>query len=73
VVNVLASVGIANNGAFGALTSLLGSAGTPIASGNAAVTVDTTIAKLLSVTAQFSVATSPTNLTAHARIIESLN
>jgi hypothetical protein len=37
------------------------------------VTVDTTIAKLLSVTAQFSVATSPTNLTAHTRIIESLN
>lgn len=73
VVNVLASVGITNNGVFGALRSVLGSAGTPIASGNAAVTVDTTIAKLLSVTATFSVATSPTNLTCQMRVIEALN
>lgn len=73
VVNVLASVGISNNGVFGALTSLLGSAGAPIASGNAAVTVDTTAAKLLSVTGKFSVATNPTNLTCQSRIIEVLN
>jgi hypothetical protein len=43
------------------------------ASGNAAVTVDTTTAKLLSLTAQFSVSTNPTNLTAQIRTIESLN
>jgi hypothetical protein len=43
------------------------------ASGNAAVTVDTTTAKLLSLTAQFSVSTSPTNLTAQIRTVESLN
>ena len=55
------------------LPALLGSAGTPLASANAAVTVDTTTAKLLSVTAQFSVATSPTNLTCNSRIIEVLN
>lgn len=55
------------------LPALLGSAGTPLASGSAAVTIDTTIAKLLSVTAKFSVATSPTNLTANQRIIEVLN
>ncbi len=55
------------------LPALLGSAGTPLASGNAAVTVDTTTAKLLSCTAKFSVATSPTNLTAQQRIIEVLN
>jgi len=73
VVNVLATVGLSNNGVFGALASLMGSAGTPIASGNAAVTVDTTIAKLLSLTAKFSVATSPTNLTCQQRIIEALN
>jgi len=72
-VNVLASVGISNNGAFNNLVSMLGSAGAPIASGNAAVTVDTTVDKLLSVTAQFSVATSPTNLTCQQRIIEALN
>jgi hypothetical protein len=53
--------------------ALLGSAGTPLASGSAAVTVDTTTAKLLSVTAKFSVATSPTNLTANQRIVEVLN
>lgn len=55
------------------LPALLGSAGTPLASANAAVTIDTTTAKLLSVTAQFSVATSPTNLTCNSRIIEVLN
>lgn len=55
------------------LPALLGSAGAPLASGNAAVTVDTTTAKLLSITAQFSVATSPTNLTCQQRIIEVLN
>jgi hypothetical protein len=37
------------------------------------VTVDTTTNKLLSVTAQFSVATSPTNLTCFQRIVEVLN
>lgn len=55
------------------LPALLGSAGTPLASGNAAVTVDTTTAKLLSVTAQFSVATSPTNFTCHQRILKAIN
>ena len=55
------------------LPALLGSAGTPGSSGNAAVTVDTTAAKLLSVTGQFSVATSPTNLTCQQRVIEALN
>lgn len=51
------------------LPSLMGSAGAPGASGNAAVTVDTSTAKLLSLTAQFSVATNPTNLTCQQRII----
>ncbi len=55
------------------LPALLGSAGAPLASGNAAVTVDTTTAKLLSVTAQFSVATSPTNLTCQNRVIKVIN
>lgn len=55
------------------LPNLLGSAGAPAASGNAAVTVDTTSAKLLSLTAQFSVATSPTNLTCQGRIIKTIN
>lgn len=55
------------------LPALMGSAGAPGSSGNAAVTVDTTTAKLLSVTAQFSVATNPTNLTCQARIIKALN
>lgn len=55
------------------LPALLGSAGAPAASGNADVTVDTTTAKLLSLTAQFSVSTSPTNLTCHNRIIKVLN
>ncbi len=55
------------------LPALLGSAGAPLASANAAVTVDTTAAKLLSVTAKFSVATSPTNLTCQGRLLEILN
>lgn len=55
------------------LPALMGSAGTPGANGNAAVTVDTTSAKLLSITAQFSVATSPTNLTCQQRIIKVIN
>lgn len=55
------------------LPALLGSAGTPLASGNVAVTVDTTTAKLLSLTAQFSVSTSPTNLTCQQRIIRVIN
>lgn len=42
-------------------------------SANAVVTVDTTTAKLLTVSAQFSVATNPTNLTAQTRLIEALN
>jgi len=55
------------------LPALLGSSGTPLASGNAAVTIDTTTSKLLSVTAQFSVATSPTNLTCQQRIVSVIN
>jgi len=55
------------------LPALLGSAGAPLASSNAAVTVDTTAAKLLSVTAQFSVSTNPTNLTCNSCILEALN
>ncbi len=55
------------------LPALLGSAGAPLASGNVAVTVNTTIANLLSVTGKFSVATSPTNMTAQLRLIEALN
>jgi hypothetical protein len=55
------------------LPSLMGSAGNPLASANAAVTVDTTTAKLLSVTAQFSVSTNPTNLTCQKRIIKVIN
>ncbi len=55
------------------LPALLGSAGTPLASGNAAVSVDTSVAKSLSVTGQFSVATNPTNLTCQQRIIEVMN
>lgn len=55
------------------LPALLGSAGAPLASGNAAVTVDTTAVKALSTTATFSVATSPTNLTCQSRVIEVLN
>lgn len=55
------------------LPAVLGSAGAPLASGNVAVTVDTTAAKLLSLTGQFSVATSPTNLTCQQRIIMAAN
>jgi hypothetical protein len=55
------------------LPQLMGSAGAPLASANAAVTVDTTTAKLLSLTAQFSVATSPTNLTCQSRVIKVIN
>lgn len=55
------------------LPALMGSAGNPLASANAAVTVDTTAAKLLSVTAQFSVSTNPTNLTCQQRIIKAIN
>jgi hypothetical protein len=55
------------------LPGLMGSAGNPLASGSVAVTADTTIAKSLSVTAKFSVATSPTNLTCQSRLIEVLN
>jgi hypothetical protein len=64
---------VLSNTAANLLPALLGSAGAPLASGSAAVTVDTTAAKLLSVTAQFSVSTSPTNLTCQQRIIEVLN
>jgi hypothetical protein len=67
VVNVLSST------ATNLLPNLLGSAGAPNASGNVAVTGDTTIDKLLSVTAQFSVATSPTNLTCQQRLIVECN
>jgi hypothetical protein len=67
VFNVLAST------AANLLPALMGSAGTPGTSGNAAVTVDTTADKNLSVTAQFSVATSPTNLTCQQRVIEMVN
>ncbi len=55
------------------LPALLGSAGTPLASGNASVTVNTTTANLLSCTGKFSVATSPTNMTCSQRLIEALN
>jgi hypothetical protein len=47
------------------LPALLGQAGNPLAGGTAAansVAIDTTTAKLLSITGQFSVSTSPTNL-----------
>lgn len=40
---------------------------------NTAQTVNTTIANVLSVSAQFSVATNPTNLTAQTYVLESLN
>jgi hypothetical protein len=67
VYNLLAST------AANLLPGLLGSAGTPGSSGNAAVTVDTTTAKALSLTSQSSVATSPTNVTCQMRVIEALN
>lgn len=55
------------------LPALMGSAGAPLANSSADVTVDTTTSKLLSVTAQFSVATNPTNLTCDIRIVQVLN
>lgn len=55
------------------LPAIMGSAGAPGTNANAAVTVDTTAAKLLSLTAQFSVATNPTNLTCQQRIIQLAN
>lgn len=61
---------VASATAANLLANPMGSAG---ASANAAVTVDTTAAKLLSLTAQFSVATSPTNLTCQQRLLEILN
>jgi hypothetical protein len=46
---------------------------TPLPVGtNAAQTVNTTVANFLSVSAQFSVATSPTNITAQTYVLESL-
>lgn len=46
---------------------------TPLPVGtNSAQTVNTTVANILSVSAQFSVATSPTNLTAQTYILEQL-
>lgn len=56
------------NNTIGNVTSFL----TTLApqSGTSVVTVDTTSDKLLSVTGQFSVSTSPTNLTVQDRIIE---
>jgi hypothetical protein len=49
----------------------MGSFGSAGANTPAAVAVDTTTAKALSVTAQFSVATATTQITGHERIIES--
>lgn len=66
---IWAQINVLSSTAANLLPAMMGSAGTPLASGNAAVTVDTTTAKLLSVTGQFSVATSPTNLTCQQRII----
>lgn len=66
---LMQNINLLSSTAANLLPALLGSAGAPLASGNAAVTVDTTAAKLLSVTGQFSVATSPTNLTCQQRII----
>ena len=66
---IVENINLLSSTAANLLPALLGSAGAPLASGNAAVTVDTTTAKLLSLTAQFSVATSPTNLTCQQRII----
>lgn len=70
---IFGQINLLSSTAANLLPAILGSAGTPLASGNAAVTVDTTSAKLLSITGQFSVATSPTNLTCQQRIIEVLN
>ena len=70
---IYAQYNVLSSTAANLLPGLMGSAGNPNASGNAAVTVDTTTAKLLSLTAQFSVATSPTNLTCQQRVILSNN
>lgn len=43
------------------------------ASAPAAGTLDTTVANLLSISAQFSVSTNPTNLTVNTYVLESLN
>lgn len=69
----LVSCNVLSSTASNLLPALMGSAGNPLASANVAVTVDTTAAKLLSVTAQFSVSTSPTNLTCQKRIIKVIN
>jgi len=73
IVNQKGAVAVASNTEFNTFVMALGSAGAPIASSNAAVTVDTTTDKLLSVTATESVSTSPTNLTCNSRVIEVLN
>ena len=73
IVNQKGSVAVASNTEFNAFVMALGSAGTPIESSNAPVTVNTTVANLLSVTAQESVSTNPTNLTCNSRILEVLN
>jgi hypothetical protein len=73
IVNQKGSVAVASNAEFNAWVMALGSAGTPIASANAAVTVNTTTANLLSVTATESVSTSPTNLTCNSLVLEILN
>jgi hypothetical protein len=69
----LAQHNLLSSTAANLLPALLGSAGAPNANANAGVSVDTTTAKLLSITAQFSVTTNPTNLTCQSRIIEALN
>jgi hypothetical protein len=66
---IMEQINILSSTAANLLPAMLGSAGTPLNNGNAAVTVDTTTAKLLSFSAQFSVATSPTNLTCQQRYI----
>jgi hypothetical protein len=74
IVNVLSSAGVTNNTTvFGCWNHLLGSAGAPAASGNTTATVDTTAAKLLSVTADFDTSTNPTNLTCQQRIVKVIN
>ena len=55
------------------LPALMGGQGSPGSSAGTAISVDTTTSKLLSVTGQFSVATSPTNLLGQQRILEILN
>jgi len=70
---IFGAFNLLSSSAANLLPALMGSAGTPGSSGSAAVTVDTTTAKLLSVTGTFSVNTNPTNLTCQQRIIEALN